>query len=417
MTNPTWRHARWLVLAGCLAQPALAAESLPNNPLPTAAGYALDTMAPVGRWAARLELRSSGYDQRFDNDGHRRDLDAVFDGVVLDSSVFPALAALGGSATLGTTQMDTRVDTLFTELTLGYGVNRDLTAGLILPYLNNRTRTAFSVLGGNVGFNPAFNPALPIGASNYPFAPTSTGVAPLGTAGVKTLLTDPVFGFAYQPIETTIVSGLGDPTVGALWRFHKGEKDSAVLGFGVRFGLSEGDDPDNLLDVPTGDSSTDIRTRVEYFRELGAGFDLRLLLESKVQTPDEMVKRVPAAGELLATAASKEKLHRNLGDIWEGDIEIAKRWSDWRAALTWHRYQKGKDSYRSDRGTDVSALESNTYTVAKQWRFGVTWSGVKAWRAGKLPMPLIVKLETQQAYGGRNFPDVSDVYLQLTSFF
>lgn len=387
------------------------------DPPAAAANHALDTMSPAGRWAVRLEVRGNGYDMRFDNQGRREDLDAVFDGVVLNSSVFPALAALGGTATLGTTRMNTRVDTRFTELTLGYGVTNNLTAGLILPYLDNRTQADFSVLGGNVGFNPAFNPALPVSAGNYPFAPASAGVAAMGTAGVKSLLTNPIFGYAYRPIETTTTSGFGDPTVGALWRFHKGEKDSAVLGFGVRLGLSDGDDPDNLLDVPTGDSTTDLRTRIEYFRDLGAGFDLRLLLESKIQLPDEIDKRIPAAGDVLASAASKQTLRRNLGDIWEGDIEVAYRWSDWRAALTWHRYQKGRDHYRSNLGTDVSALEANTDTLAEQWRFGIAWSGVKAWRAGKLPLPLIVKLEMQEAYGGRNFPDVSDVYLHLTSFF
>ena len=38
-------------------------------------------------------------------------------------------------------------------------------------------------------------------------------------------------------------------------------------------------------------------------------------------------------------------------------------------------------------------------------------------QAGRLPLPLIVKLEMQDTYGGRNFPKVRDVYLQVTSFF
>lgn len=47
----------------------------------------------------------------------------------------------------------------------------------------------------------------------------------------------------------------------------------------------------------------------------------------------------------------------------------------------------------------------------------MSWSGIAAWRAGALPLPLILKLEMQETYGGRNFPDVRDFYLQVTSFF
>jgi hypothetical protein len=335
----------------------------PNEPvLPTTAEYALDNMAPAGHWAARLTLLRNGYDQRYDDRKDRVDLDA-------DANL--VLAAFEVT-------LDSEVTTDFVELMLGYGVTENLTVGAIVPYARTTNRLKM------------------------------TEAAPGGIAALQGTLA--VLG--YKPLATSAVSGLSDPTLGALWRFHKSPKDSTVLGFGLRMGLAKADDPDDLADIPPGDGSTDLRFRLEYFRDLGNGWDLRLLGEHQVQLPDEVVLRPGGTFSL-----SKEKLKRDLGDYQEFDIELGKAWDDWRVSGTWHRYQEEPDRYTSKIGTDTSALMTNTDTLADQFRFGITWSGVRAWRAGKLFMPLIVKLEMQDAFRGRNFVDVRDFYLRVTGLF
>jgi len=384
--------------------------------LPASSNFALDAMPPAGRWAARLELRTNGYDTWFDNNGRTRPLGAEYDNVELNATVFAPLALLGPGASMGTTRFDTRVDTNIVSLTMGYGVTDNLVLGFILPYARTTHQASFSVVGGNVGFNPAFDPTQPVGPANFPLAPSGGAIAPLGTEGVQTFLADPAYGYAYAPIRNTTTSGMGDPTVGGMWRFHKTGKDSAVLALGAHLGMAAKDDPDNLLDIPSGDGSTDLEARIEYFRDLGKGWDLRLLGRHREQLPDHVVARVPAPGALLATASSKERLARDLGDYQEYDIEIGRTWSDWRASLTWHRFEKASDRYSSG-GTDTSALNANTEVYADQWRAGLSWSGIGAWRSGLLPLPLVAKLEMQNTYGGRNFPKLWDIYLQLTSFF
>lgn len=385
--------------------------------VPVSAGFGLDSMAPEGRWAARLELRTNSYDARYDNKGKRQDLDAAFDGVNLDANIFPALALFGPGASLGTTALNTRVESQFTILTLGYGLTPNLTLGAILSYNSARTEAQFAVSGGNVGFNPVFNVAQAIGASNFPFAPAGGVVPAMNGASLQNILGNPAFGYGYKPIQTTTTEGVGDPTLGVLWRFHQSERDSLVLGLGVRFGIAADDDPDNLLDVPPGDGSTDIRARLEYFRDLGAGFDLHVLADYNIQMEDTVMLRVPAQGQLLALANSKEKLQRNLGDYYETDLELGYRISDYRFAATWHRYEEGKDTYSSKQGSDTRSLEINTHTLADQYRLSAAWSGVSAWQAGKFPLPLILKLEMQDTFAGRNFVDVRDIYLQITALF
>lgn len=336
-----------------------AAESAPTR-ISTASAHALDSMAPHGHWAARLTLLHNGYDQRYDNRKDRVDLDAETN---------RALSALGAS-------LDTRVTTEFAELLLGYGVTENLTLGAIVPYASTRSRV------------------------------TLTEAAPGTMAAVLGGL-----GYA-KPLATRVTSGWSDPTLGALWRFRQSARASAVLGFGVRVGLAKADDPDDPVDIPPGDGSTDLRFRLEYFRDLGKGWDLRLLGEHQAQLPDAVVAR--PGGPFSPT---KEKLKRNLGDYQEFDVELGKTWGDWRASGTWHRYQEAPDRYTSWIGTDTRALSSDTRTLADQYRVGITWSGVRAWRAGKLFMPLIVKLEMQDAFRGRNFVDVRDIYLRVTGLF
>lgn len=349
-----------------LAPPILPAQA---DSLPTSTLHALDGMAPPGRWAVRYTQLRNTYTRRFDNSGHRRNLDQDYDGL--------NLAALGLAGKLN---LDTQVVTEFSELMFGYGLTADLTIGAIIPYVSTVNRVSWSVDGG------------------------------IGKARLQQVLSGPL---GYQPLATTRSSGLGDPTLGLLWRFHKSERDSAVLGFGVRFGLSKQDDPDNLVDIPPGDGSTDLRTRLEYFRDLGQQFDLRLLAEYQVQLPDEVRVRT---GNPLTTRGS-EVVGRNLGNYWEFDVELGKTLGDWRYSATWHRYQEGPDRYTSRLGSDTSFLSANTDTLADQYRLGVTWSGIRAWRAGWLPLPLIVKLEMQDAFRGRNFVDVRDIYLRVSTFF
>ena len=409
ITNPHLFQAAACLLAGSLAAHA--------DTLPSASSYALDSMAPDGRWATRIEVRNNSYDQWYDDDGKQQKFNAAYDGLNLDSSVFPSLALFGAGATLGTTSLNSRQNLQAVQIILGYGVREDVTIGLILPFVKTRNSIDFSVVGGNVGFNPAFNPSLPIGPGNFPLAPVGGGVVPLGTSGVKQLLTDPTFGYGYAPIGNSETSGLSDSTLGVLWRGYQDQRSSAVLGFGVRFGIAKGDDPDNLTDVPIGDGSNDLRLRLEYFRDLGMNFDLHLLAENFTQLADHVVMRVPQSGQLLASSSSKERLRRDLGDYREYDFELGHRWEDWRVSATKHLYIKSGDHYTSDKGTDTSALEAHTNIRADQWRANVAWSGINAWRQQQFPIPLIIKLEMQDTYGGRNFPKVRDYYLQLTTFF
>ncbi|NOX09958.1 MAG: hypothetical protein GXP22_10835 [Gammaproteobacteria bacterium] len=407
-------HIIFYVFIYCFSSATLASESAPLSSVL----HGLEFIAPENRWAARIEFRENNYTRMFNQNASKQALGTPFDRVNMDSTVFPDLAAFGPGATLSETRFNTRVNTRRIELTMGYGVTKDLTVGFIIPYGEVVTRAKFSVVGGNIGFNPAFNPAQPAGPTNPPLLPVGLGpTEPVGTAGVQHILTDPAFGLEYEPLATTRWKGLGDPTVGLLWRFHKTASDSLILGTGVRFGVADDINPDSLLQIPIDNGNTDYRIRLEYFRDLGTGFDLKLVAENTYQFKDHVTRRIPATGELLTAVTNKERLSRRLGNYREYDIGLGKTLGNWRMAGTWHRYEKDADKYISAIGTNTAALGANTELYANQWRASLSWSGIQAWMDAKIALPLIIQLEIQNTYAAKNFPDVQDVYLQITSFF
>lgn len=385
--------------------------------LPAVSRHALVQIAPAGRWVVQIEARTTDNTRMFDSRGNDRPLAADYNGIPLDASILPPLALLGPGATLGSTATSAAVVARSAQITLAYGVTEDFTLGVIGNFGTVRNNVNFSVSGGNVGWNPLYDPALPIAPANFPFAPVIPGViAPMGAADVNTILTSPAFGYGYEPIGSSTVNSMGTLLLGGLWRFYEDERSSLVAGLGLRWSFTK-QNPDALLRVPFDDGSTDIVSQLEYYRQLPSIFDLRLMAKQTTQLPDRMTSRVPAPGQFLAPASTKEVLNRNLGDFWEFDVEVGASIADWRLSGTWHHYFKSGDSYFSPRGQNVAALMQNTSQRAEQWRIGLSWSGLDAWLEKSLPLPLIIKLEMQETQSGRNMANLRDIYLVTTTFF
>ncbi len=380
--------------------------------------HALATIAPAGRWFIQVEARSISYNSAYDNEGNNKPLGSALDAINLNAAVFPLLALFPAGSSLGTTSISAEVASQFSQITLGYGVTEHLTVGVITDFGKNKNSVNFAVAGGNVGWNPAFNPAAPPSLANIPFAPVGAGATQaMNAADINTILSNPAFGYGYQPIQSTTVSGVGSVLLGALWRFYEGESDSLVAGFGVRTSLSGAIDPDSISKIPLNDGSTDVIAQVEYFRQIASIFDMRLMLKRTVQLSDKVTSRVAAPGQVLAFASSKESLDRNLGDIWEYNVEAGVSLDNWRISSTWYRYLKKADHYYSARGQNVSSLIRNTALRGDYWRVGISWSGIEAFLQKTIPIPLIVKFEMQDTINARNLADQKDYYLQVTTLF
>ena len=395
---------------------AQSAEMLPN--ITTSSRHALAPIAPDGKWIFQLEARSTYYNSMYDQNGKNQALGSDYNGVQLDRSVFPLLALMGPGASLGSVSLVSDVSVQRAQFTLGYGLSDNVTLGLIGTVDSITNHVQFTAGGGNIGSNPAFNPAAAIGPANFPFAPVGAGaLQPMRTIDINSILVNPAFGYAYKPIQASKTHGLSTLLLGTVWRAYQGDSDSVVLAFGVRGSFAKEKDPDNLFDVPVDDGTTDVLTQIEYYRQMTSMFDVRLMARRVFQLSDRITARVAAPGQLLALASSKEILDRNMGDYWEYDVETGVSMGNWRISGTWHRFLKKADHYYSPRSQDVTALMQNTAIRADQWRLGVSWSGLDAWLKKEISIPLMVKFEMQDTLRGRNMGDLRDYYLLVTSFY
>jgi len=379
----------------------------------------LGGIIPVGRWAAVLSNRYRTTTERFDDDGNRESLAAESDGLVLDSQVIPLLAAFGAGASLGDVSLDAKLNQRRHDLTIGYGLSKNITIGFSIPYGVNTTTADFDILGGNMASNPFFDPGQPISVTNPPVVPIGTfgTTSPIGTAGVQQVLADPIYGYQYKPVSSTRVSGYGDPIIGLRWRLLKDADSSLIFTPVLRLGLSEENDPHNLMDVALGDGSDDVRLQLEYLTRLTHGFDTRLRFRYTWQLPDTVTARAHSETEYLVPFSRTEELDRDLGDITEAYVELGYSSNNWRWFSGLNLLRKKSDDYDSPTNQNVSGLEDETIHEEDILSIGVSWSGIQQWRNKKLPFPLSVKAAYNTHTSGRNRLDRDDIQLVLTAVF
>lgn len=378
--------------------------------------HALSSLAPKGHWAIRIEGKHRTTAYSYSNSGNKEALGSDYNELNLDKDVFPSLALFGDGATLGITKTDIELESHYTKFMIGYGLTKNITVGLILPYREKTTKVDFSISGATLGLNPDFNANQAVSTTNLPYLPVSVkGVEPLTTAQLQGILMSE--GLEYKPLQSIQRSGLADPTIGVLWNMYNTEKESLLFSTGYDIAMAEKDDPDNLISTNIGNGNSAIRLRLEYFRDLENDFDTYGMCEYGIELEDTVVKRVPQEGEILALKSSTERLNRDIGDYRFYELGIGKTWGEYRVSSSWRRSEKDADAYQSIKGTDVSILERRTEAYIHQFEGSFSWSGIDAWRKGKIPFPLIVKLNYRDTYEGKNALKWKEVYLSLTSFF
>lgn len=378
--------------------------------------YLIGDILPQGVAAARLETRIGSANERYDGQGRRVGLADALDGVVLDASTVSLLAPFGPGATLGTSRVSATTAGVRERLTLGLGVTDDLTVGVLLPWGRLSTSVQFGVQPGNLGVNPAFNPALPLGLANSPFLPVgSPGVSgPASTADITNVLTNPAFGFNYRAPRDTVTDGPLDPVVGLRWRAWHNDDAALILAAGYRFGVAEHDDPDDLFDLRLEDGTDDVLLGFDYQYGLGGYWDLGISYQRTWQRAGQRSARARSSAEFLVPSSRTESMIEDKGDIDEANLELGYRQGSWRWMGRVELYRRGATDWFSPSGQNVTGLEANTDVEAVNLWAGVAWSGIDAWRSGRMPAPAIVSLAYQTAVDGRNYVASDNLYLTVT---
>lgn len=403
---------RFLCRASCLAAVAAVPAAAQELAAPGALGA---DILPKGRSAMRLEARASWAGDEFNGNGDRQALFSDYDNLSLDNTLFPTLLPPG--LTLGTSDLSARMTGKQTRFTFGYGLTDDLTMGFQVGYGEAVNSVRVSVSGSNLGANPLFNPALPISGLNSPFAPLALlppGTPALGTQDVQNLLSNPIFGFGYKPVQTSTWHSALDPLVGLRWRFEKGEDHATVFAPTLRFGVAKQPDPNDLMQMVLGDGTNDILLGVIHTRKLADRWDLLLSAQYTVQLADHVTARARSVNELLVPSSRLERLKRDRTNPIELTAETGYGIGDWRLSARLEYARGGQDHYTSPTGQDVSGLEVGTDFHFLLGYLGVSWNGIPGYLRGERKFPAIVSLVAATTLEAKNTSAPDTVYLTLT---
>lgn len=335
-------------------------------------------MLPAGRSAARLELRQGDSDYSLDNHGQRKPLFSEYDNA--------SLASYGLAGT--TTHLQSRASGERIRLTLGYGVNENITVGALLGWGRARNDVNFSTTSTNPLITTAMVQGILSGAP-----------------------------YAYKPVADSEWSSMLDPVIGLRWRLSGSDHHSTVLAPSLRLGLAKEDDPDDLMDLPLEDGSTDILLGLLHVRQLGDAWDIKLGAQYTWQLPDHITARARASGEGLVPASRKERLERNKGDMIELSGELGYRTGDWRLLARLDYAWDHADRYHSPSGQNVSGLEANTGGFSLTGWAGLSWNGLSRYLRDRSGVPAVVSLLYRETLDGRNIVVTRDLYLNLTTVF
>jgi hypothetical protein len=389
--------------------------------------------------------------EKFNADGDREPVAFDLDNRALDNQIFPALGgvlpffpALGGTASIGDSDVSYTYDLQIVNLALFYGLTDRITVGVNVPYwwMTNLVRAQLKSGAGssaNVGLNPNFGVAgHPLRL--LPVIPLTLGGQRLSTEDVQQLLgpgLPGISGFGFDRVKTWRQEGFADLDTGAKIQFLKTDDVRMAGSLGMRFPTGEEDDPDSLVDFPFGDGVFAILLRLhgDYLISnlwnrpppvapgairLGApgDFQLNLTFRYNISLPDRPERRVPSDVNNPITT-NKERVSRDMGDRFEAEFGLRYQLFQDFSVSGWYRFvDEQQDEINGTKGFAYSVLEKESAVREHVFFAGATYSTTRLYLAKEFPFPMTVTVGFRDRFAGKNNTLASQyLYLQLGVFF
>jgi hypothetical protein len=366
-------------------------------------------------------------DERYNPSGNPESIASNFDGRRLDSTVFPALRPLdpfvGGSASIGDSQLHFKYNFNIVNLTLAHGITDRLTVGVEIPFWWVKNDVTAYV---NSGLGSSANVGLRTGPGPGPLCGSASPVLPLACPNTRRFTTEDVQrlltvglpgipGFGYKPVRTFSDNGIGDVALGAKYQYWRSENFRLAAVAGVRFPTGRQDDANDLVDIGWSSGAFGIVARLQNDwivsnlwkaqrtpADLGIQFPGDLVLNGTFRyeavLPDSVTLRVGDADTLTTV---HERLDRNLGDRFEFEFSTLYQLTQgFSLSLTYRYGFKQKDNFTSHRGLPVQVLEQNTNSTEQVYLAKLTYSTVPAYRAGDFPLPVDIALTWRDRFAG-----------------
>ena len=208
-----------------------------------------ESLLPRGVWYVSADARFSfPITQCFTPDGGTEDLAADFNRD-LNSTFLPDLRLVEAafrlppaSATFGRSSVEFEQHIQLYTVEAAYGLTDRLSMGMRMPYWTQqiKVKAALDNRTATVGFNPA----------------VPGGVAPLGVPGTRPPTTEDIQALVqrlgFRRVEDWSDASFSDSFGGLKYQYYRSEHWRFAVTGRVRFPTGKWDDPNNLVDYPTG---------------------------------------------------------------------------------------------------------------------------------------------------------------------
>lgn len=371
--------------------------------------------------ASRLSVKGtfwSTVQNRYDPNGDLESVASYFNAEV-NENIFPGIIPAGQN--IGTTVVDFEYQRDDMELQYQYGITDRLSFGVKIPYLWQKT----NLKEARVDTSDA---TLVIVPGNPPT------LAPCGTAGLNcgdpttdAIATQFVLAaveappYSYEPFESWSGQGIGDIEAGARYQYLNSDAWRLAFTGGVRFPTGEFDNQDNLLDLTFGSGAYALLFNFNNDFKGIKNLLLNATVKYDLYLPDEETMRVLfSVDRPLAPIANKEKVDRNLGDIFR--LELSGQYSlskTFHAGLVYEYADKQRDKVSGSNPTlNYNSLENETDQTSHVYKVYLAYSTGPLFMEKKFAVPLDVILTYRDRFAGTNKVfDAQNISLEVALYF
>jgi hypothetical protein len=264
----------------------------------------------------------------------------------------------------------------------------------------------------------------------------------LSLRDAQTILTDPRFGIAADPLQSVRRSHVGDIDIGgkfSLFDTFNGSTEARMSPSGLnlrtavggvfRVGSGQAESPDNFIDIGSGRGANAIEGR--WFTDilLGSRFWESFVLRYTHPLADDIDMRIiDLPNEELAPLYRRQRVHRAIGNSFEFETAPRIVLNDFFAVSAWYMYRhKQQDNYTgtftipaattgfADITLDASTLDLETAQTEHRFGGGISFSNLFSFDQGKAKVPFeVTYLHWQTMAGsGGNQPKLFTDQIQL----
>jgi len=392
---------------------------------------------PKGR--SKVNVSGAYYfpiDTRFDPDGDEEDIAADYN-ATLNNYIFPVLAvfenSLGGplpdgTANVGDSNVSFEIKAQEYSIDYQYGLTDKITVGIHVPYSYYKRDVSAELITTNatIGKSPiGTNFGLPL----VPLAADPFGDAQrLAKGDVFDLLSGgldvnndgsvDIPGYGYERFESWSNNGIGDITLGGRYQYFKNEKWRLAFTGGVSLPTGDGDNPDNLLDMPFGLEAWALLFQVQNDYLATENLVLDFTFKYDLVLPDNKIERISRDVNIPITA-NREEVERDIGDKFVFDTSATYKFNEGLSgSLQYQYWKRWKDEIDGNQGFAYESLEDETDITAHMFLIGVSYSTIPMFLEEKFPVPLILSLTYENVFAGsNNFLKQQDIIFNLAVLF